>query len=116
MPNPTSTGQPDEARIGHRDCSGRDLRPLRQALAKVDVLAAHLLDQDDGIVRSQADFLDDEPVERGEQREALLLRATRDEGQFEGPVGQRPPHIGAREWELLDRRELNGHDSPKPTS
>ena len=59
------------------------MRPLRQALAKGDILAGHLVDQDDEIVRSQADLLDNEPVERGEQREALLLRATGDEGQFE---------------------------------
>ena len=50
------------------------MRPLRQALTKGDVLAGHLVDQDDEIVRSQADLLHDELVQRGEQREALILR------------------------------------------
>jgi hypothetical protein len=59
------------------------VRPLRESLAEGDVLAGHLVDQDDEIVRSQADFLHDEPVQRGEQREALILRATRDKSQLE---------------------------------
>jgi len=59
------------------------VRPLRESLAEGDVLAGHLIDQDDEVVRPQTGLLHDEPVERGEQREALLLRATGDEGQFE---------------------------------
>ena len=59
------------------------MRPLRESLAEGDVLARHLIDQDDEVVRPQTDLLHDEPIERGEQREALLLRATGDEGQFE---------------------------------
>jgi len=59
------------------------VRPLRESLAKGDVLAGHLVDQDDEIVRSQADFLHDELVQRGEQCEALILRATRDKSQLE---------------------------------
>jgi len=43
----------------------------------------HLVDQDDEIVRSQADFLHDEPIQRGEQREALPS-ATRDERSARG--------------------------------
>jgi hypothetical protein len=56
--------------------SARDVRPLRESLAEGDVLAGHLIDQDDEVVRPQTGLLHDEPVERGEQREALLLRAT----------------------------------------
>jgi hypothetical protein len=59
------------------------VRPLRETVAEGDVLARHFVDQDEKIIRPQADFLHDEPVERGEQRETFLLRATRDEGQFE---------------------------------
>ena len=41
------------------------MRPLRESFAKGDVLAGHLVDQDDEIVGSQAGLLYDEPVQRG---------------------------------------------------
>ena len=51
------------------------MRPLCETVAEGDVLARHFVDQDQKIVRPQADFPHDEPVERGGQREAFLLRA-----------------------------------------
>ena len=62
---------------------GRDVRPLRETVAEGDVLARQFVDRDEKIVRPQAYLLHDEPVQRGKQREALHLRATGDEGQFE---------------------------------
>jgi len=59
------------------------VRPLREPLAEGDILARHLIDQNDEVVRPHAGLLHDEPVQRGEQREALILWAARDEGQLE---------------------------------